>query len=148
MPVQPDGIFVEYYEYPKIRAYWSWIHPLRSNDGTDAEVFRGYFYHKYGHPAEAPPDAVIEAYLNLLLWAYSKNWERLKGVLEAHKFLRMYRDGWVLDMYAGGPNYVLTSEGPKTIEFLQRVIEHWAPIDERIAEKAKEVLALYVAQRL
>ena len=96
-----------------------------------------------------PRDEAITRILDALNAAWSKDVHTLRNLLDSNSVVRIIYYGWQLDMVHPFPPWTADVKvGPKTIEFLERVIKYWAPIDNRIADKAKEVLARYLTEQL
>ena len=148
--IHPDGRLVkEWWPEADEKGYNIWAH-------NPANILEGFpldsaFYDleaDYDGARNVPPDRVVATALDVLEAGLKKDMPKLRRYVAFREMEALFRQGYVVDMVWARGTYVIPSLGPKTVEFLRRVIEHWAPIDRRIAEKAKEVLALYVAQRL
>jgi len=148
--IHPDGRLVkEWWSEARERGYCIWAY-------NPANVLRGFTIDgaihgleaEYGGVENVPQDKAIVTILDVLDAGLRKDSSKLFRYVEFREARDLLMNGYVVDMVLCENIYVMPTLGPKTVEFLQRVIEYWEPIDERIAEKARGVLALYVSQRL
>jgi len=153
MPIiHPDGrLVVRFWPEARERGYDFWMHPQKSMRlGIPLDGALSKLNLEYAGYNNVPPEEAITTVLEILELAMKREFNTMvmRGYLRVDVASMSIKGGYILDMIWAEDSCVLPWEGPKTTEFLKRVIEYWEPIDSSIVDKAKDLLSLYIAERI